>query len=84
MGIHREHGYSASVEGFFVLQGTRIRLAKTNGCTFVLAERCELAPGTTGELLIIVDGQEDSKMVTLPEGAISGQTLVRYEVAAPF
>jgi hypothetical protein len=84
MGIHRENGYSATVEGFFVLRGERIRLAKTNGSAFVLAEPRDLPAGTTGELLVIVDGQKDSKAVTLPEGATTGQTHVSYKVAAPF
>ena len=84
MGSHHEHGYSADVEGFFVCRGTRIRLAKTNGCSFVLAETCELSPGTVGELLLIVDGRADSRLVTLPDGIAMGQTLVRYDVAAPF
>jgi hypothetical protein len=84
MGIQRENGYSASVEGFFVLNGNRLRLAKTNGRAFVLAEPSEFAPGTAGELLVIVDGQEDSRRVMLPDGAVSGQTLVNYTVVAPF
>ena len=85
MGIHHENGYSAEVEGFFVTAAhERIRLAKTNGSTFVLAQPCELPPGTTGELLIIVDGQPDSRLVVLPDGICRGQTLVNYKVAAPF
>jgi hypothetical protein len=85
MGVHREDGsYSASVEGYFIAGGTRMRLAKTNGRTFTLSEPCELSPGTEGELLVIVDGDKDSKRVVLPDGVASGETVVRYEVAAPF
>jgi hypothetical protein len=84
MGIHRNNGYSATVEGFFVVDGARIRLAKTNDHTFVVAESCELVPGTTGQLLVIVDGNQDSKLVTLPDGVLRGQTLVNYKIAAPF
>ena len=84
MGINREHGYSATVEGFFVLDGERIRLAKTNGKQFVLAESRDLPAGATGELLVIVDGQKDSRLVTLPTGAIKGQALVDYRVSTPF
>ncbi len=84
MGIHRENGYSACIEGFLLVAGARYRLAKTNGIDFVLAEPCELAPGTNGELLIIVDGDCDSKQITLPDGVLRGQTRVRYEGAVPF
>jgi len=85
MGLRRENGgYSATDEGFFVYSGERIRLAKTNGSTFVLAEPCEIAPGTTGDLLIIVDGKRDSKRVMLPKGVASGQSVAEYAVIAPF
>jgi hypothetical protein len=84
MGIYHENGYSADVEGFFVIRGNRVRLAKTNGYTFVLAESCELPPGAEGELLTVVDGNSNSRRVVLPDGVLRGQTLVKYEVAAPF
>jgi hypothetical protein len=85
MGLRRENGgYSATVEGYFVFRGERIRLAKTNGRTFVFAQPCELAPGTTGELLVIVDGKQDSKLVVLPNGVASGQPVAEYEVVVPF
>jgi hypothetical protein len=84
MGTYHEYGYSAEVEGFFVIRGSRVRLAKTNGCTFVLAESCELPPGAEGELLTVVDGKANSRRVVLPDGVLSGQTLVKYLVAAPF
>jgi len=84
MGVYHEDGYSAAVEGFLVVHGARIRLAKTNGETFTLAESCELAPGTTGELLIVVDGKISARLVTLPGGVSEGQALVSYTVAAPF
>lgn len=85
MGTHHEDGYSADVEGFLVVGGnTRIRLAKTNGCTVVLAEPCELAPRTEADLLVIVDGRANSRRVILPNGVVQGQTMVPYLVAAPF
>ncbi|HUY91539.1 MAG TPA: hypothetical protein VMV10_22555 [Pirellulales bacterium] len=84
MGIHHEYGYSADVEGFFVIRGNRVRLAKTNGRTFVLAEPCELPPGSEGDLLTIVDGKANSRRVLIPEGVCQGQTIVKYVVAAPF
>lgn len=84
MGVHHEDGYSASVEGYFVIGERRIRLAKTNGNTFVLAEPCELAPGTVGDLVVIVDGEENVRSVAVVDGIIAGQTVVSYEVMAPF
>ena len=84
MGIQHEHGYSADVEGFLVIRGERVRLAKSNDRAFVLAETCELPPGTVGELLVIVDGESDSRLITLPGGVCKDQTIVGYQVAAPF
>ncbi|HZZ27009.1 MAG TPA: hypothetical protein VFE46_03300 [Pirellulales bacterium] len=85
MGIYHKDGYSAEVEGFFVVtKELRFRLAKSNGCTFVLAESCELPPGTEGDLLVIVDGKKDSRRVVLRKGVSIGQTTVEYEVVAPF
>ena len=84
MGVYHENGYSADVEGYLVIRGTRIRLAKTNRGSIVLAEPCELPPGTVGDLLIIVDGKKSSRLVTLPCGVARGQTQVNYTVAAPF
>lgn len=82
--MRHEHGYSADVEGFLVVGGTRIRLAKTNGQTMVVADPCELSPGAEGELLVIVDGSKSSRRVVIEDGIVRGQTIVKYRVAAPF
>lgn len=84
MGTFHKDGYSADVAAFFVVSGDRIPLAKTNDRTFVLAEDRELPPGAEGDLLTIVDGKAGSRRVILPDGVCSGQTLVKYKVAAPF
>ena len=84
MGIQREHGYSADVEGFFVVGTDRFRLAKSNGTRFVLAEPCEVPPGTEGDLLVIVDGRASSQRVVIKDGVIHGQISVGYDVLAPF
>lgn len=85
MGIVREDGYSASVEGFLVIdESTRLRLAKTNGFSLLLAEPCELPAGTEADLLIIIDGTSDSKRVVLPEGATADNPEVKYLAAVPF
>jgi len=84
MGIHHENGYSAEVEGFFVVNGDRIRLAKTNGETLVVVEPRDLPPGTEGDLQVIVDGKLDSRQVVLREGMRVGQNRVAYEVLVPF
>lgn len=84
MEIRHEHGYSADVESFFVTDGNRFRLAKSNDATLVLAEPCELPPGIEGELLIIVDGRANSQRIVLPEGVGQGQTSICYSVVAPF
>jgi hypothetical protein len=84
MGIHHENGYSSEVEGFFVVNGDRIRVAKSNECAFVVVEPRELPPGIEGDLLVIVDGKPDSRRVLLPVGMQLGQNRVVYEDSVPF
>lgn len=84
MGIRHEDGYSANVEGHLVVDNARFQLAKSNGSTFVLADACELSPGTIGELVITVDGETDIRLIELPSGVPRGQFIVEYREAAPF
>jgi hypothetical protein len=84
MGIQRENGYSASLSAYFRFNGHSVRLAKTNGCTFVIAEPAQVAAGTQGELVVIVDGREHSRLVSLPGGIGPGDTTVQYKEIAPF
>jgi hypothetical protein len=84
MGIHHKDGYSATVEGYLVVNGTRYRVAKTNAQTFVLADPCELPPGASGELLVIVDGSASSDPIDIPAGICHGQRVVPYAITASF
>lgn len=84
MGRYHEDGYSAHVEGFFVVAGTSIPLIKTNELAFVIAEPAEFPPHTRGEILVIIDGDRSSRTVILPDGIQPGQTSVNYQVEAPF
>ena len=84
MGVFRETGYSASVRAFFAFNGERIPLAKTNGSEFVLSKPHELSPGTSGDLIVILDGQSESRRVNLPDGVARGEVVVQYVVEAPF
>ncbi len=84
MGVHHEDGYSATVEGYFVVGNERFRLAKTNGSTFVLAEPCAVAPATQGELVITIDENEQRCSIEVPDGVVDGQIVVPYKVTVPF
>ena len=84
MGIQRENGYSATVEAFLIVGDQHIRLAKTGPEKVVLVEPCELAPGTEGQLVMIVDGYREARTVVLDEGADGERREVRYSVAVPF
>jgi hypothetical protein len=84
MGIRRETGYSATVESYLVIGDKQIRIAKTNHRELFLAESCEVAPRTTGNLVIIVDDDEQTNTVSLPDGVVDGQTVVAYTTVAPF
>lgn len=84
MGITRENGYSATIEGFLVVGNRSYRLAKTNGDYFVLADDCELPAHTLGDLLIIIDGEPDSKQIEIVDGVAPGERYVRYADPVPF
>jgi len=84
MGIHHKDGYSADVEGYLVVNGARYRVAKTNAETFVLADPCEVPPGASAELLVIIDGISTADPIEIPAGILGGQRIVPYTVAAPF
>ncbi len=84
MGTHHKDGYSAEVQGFFVVGQDHLRLAKTNGRAFVLAESRRLLAGTEGDLLVIVDGVKSSRRVAVVEDVPLGQSTVKYAVTAPF
>ena len=77
-------GYSAHVEGFFVVGSNRFRVAKSSGERFCLAEPCELPPGTEGDLVVIVDGSASSRRVVVKNCVTEGYTAVEYDVLAPF
>jgi hypothetical protein len=82
MGTHHsDGGYSASVEAFVVIEERQLRLAKTNGVTFSLAEPCDFSiPGEIqADLIVTVDGATDSRRITLRDGLIVGQTQVKYD-----
>ncbi len=82
MGLHHENGYSASVEGFFVFNGERIRVAKSSHSYFYAVEPRDLPAGVEGDLLVIVDGNSSSRRVRLPLGMQANQLPTQYEVAA--
>jgi hypothetical protein len=84
MGRHRKNGYSADVGAFFVANGVRHKLAKTNGVTLVFAEPTTLARGIVGELVLAVDGNERSRTIRLPEGARNDVEDTEYRDVAPF
>ena len=84
MGIRRENGYSASVAAYLSVGGRRVDIAKMNRDYLTLADACELAPETEAQLIIVVDDQKSTQMITLVEGVSAGQREVRYSVLAPF
>lgn len=83
MGIHHENGYSASVEGFFVFDGERIRVAKSGPTYFYVVEPRDLPAGAEGDLLVIIDGISSSRRIRLPTGMQANQLHTQYEVTAP-
>jgi hypothetical protein len=85
MGTPRDRGYSASVEAYLIVEDRRLRVAKTNGVDLVLAEPADdIASGTDAELLIIIDGSQDSRQVTLTHGVLAGQQTIPYRDVVPF
>jgi len=84
MGRYHENGYSADVKAFFVVSNRKLRLAKTNGRPFVFSTGRNLPPGTSGQMVVTIDGHSHSRLVMRPYGAIEDRAIVKYEVLAPF
>jgi hypothetical protein len=84
MGIHREGGYSASIEAYLRVGEQRISVAKTGHDEVVVAEPCELPPGCEAELVVIVDGTKYSRTIVLDGGIARGESSARYSEAVPF
>lgn len=73
--------YSATVQGCFVVGDQSYRIAKSNGCTFTLAEPCELAPGTVGELRVTIDGRRHTRWVRVE--SVDGQAVLYCAAGSP-
>lgn len=70
--------YSATVRLRFESNGCEWELAATGLNEFVTREPMELEPGTVGEVVIVIDGHQQRRLVVLPDGA-SGTGTVRTE-----
>ena len=84
MGIQRENGYSATVQAFLSVGDLMIRLAKTGRSSLTFADLCELPPGTEGQLVVCVDGHEDTRGICILDGLAYGQRVAAYSVTTPF
>jgi hypothetical protein len=84
MGIHREGGYSATVEAYLLVGEDRYPLAKTGHDEVVVAKPCELPPGCEAKLVVIVDGNKSARAIVLDAGIARGESSARYSEAVPF
>jgi hypothetical protein len=84
MGIQRENGYSASISAYLTVGTERFQIAKMNRDYLTLAEPCELAPNTEGQITVVVDEKKSTQMIALSDGVTSNHRGARYSVLAPF
>lgn len=75
-------GYSAEVDLQLVLQGKSFPLAQVGPTFCILREAMEFEP-TTGEIVIVVDGDAKRISVNFPKGGSASDTLVPYIEQAP-
>ncbi len=78
MGIRWQDGYSSEVRLFLVIDGERIPLSHVSDRNIMLRNRREIPSGTEAEIVIVVDGQEETHRVFLPNGAIENEDMLSY------
>ncbi|HUE70155.1 MAG TPA: hypothetical protein VMP01_04630 [Pirellulaceae bacterium] len=72
----RDH--SATVDLRLRVNGRILDVGQVGHKFLILAEPCELPPGTEGELIVTVDGKETVQRVILHDGARSDSAMVGF------
>ena len=75
-------GYSANVEMYLQVRGQQLPLGQVGPAHCVLREAAQFGP-TTGEIVILVDGQETRVSAFFPDGASAADRRVSYVSESP-
>ena len=78
MIVRQPYDYSATVDLRLRINGRILDVGQVGHKFLILAESYEVPPGTEGELIVIVDGEESVHRVNLPEGIKSYSQLVSF------
>ena len=78
MGQRWLDGYSAQVELYFLVDGKRHEIAQIGNGSFILRDPNEIPPGTSGTLVIKIDGREEREEVMLCNGAAKREEPVLF------
>jgi hypothetical protein len=78
MGQKWPDGYSAHVDLYLLVNGSRFPLAQVGAGSLILRQPQDIPAGTQAKLVISIDGREDIEDVVLGDGASQSQHLVPY------
>jgi hypothetical protein len=72
------HDYSATVDLRLRVNGRILDVGQVGHKFLILAEPCEVPPGTEADLIVTVDGKETVQRVELHEGITRHSNLVSF------
>ena len=78
MAIRSIDGYSSTVEIHLTVDGEIIPVAQIGPSTLILREPRDIAPDTSAQLTITVDGRVERESIMLPCGSSRDTVLVKY------
>jgi hypothetical protein len=78
MGQRWLDGYSAAVEIYLIVDGTRHDVAQIGDGSLILREEVDIEPDTDAKLVMIIDGHEEMETVVLPKGASRSDKVVPF------
>jgi hypothetical protein len=73
-----DEGYSARVNLYLLIAGTRISLGQVLPDSVVLQQECEPMPASQGTIVISVDGREDRMDAFFPHGIGNDGLMAAY------
>jgi hypothetical protein len=78
MLITDQTGHSAKVDIRLHVSGMNLDVAQVSREFLILREACEVAPGTTGQVVVTIDGREHVYPVLFNEGIQPQSRRVRF------
>jgi hypothetical protein len=78
MSIQWRDGFSAKVAIALQLNGKRLPIARIGPASFTLRDPCDIAPSSSAQIVIQVDGNREERAVLLHRGATVASPEVEY------